>query len=144
MTLLSTSRAVGIVGLVLAGCHAGPVTPRSLVLAVDSSAYHRHGHAPIDIPFQIRNAGSTPAQIPQCDGRLAPLIDRLSRGVWRAWDSGFCNGGQASLLTLLPGVSAQGTVTIHEGGNFRLRIDVASEREGAPGQSTTSPAFDVW
>jgi hypothetical protein len=133
---------VPVLGLL--ACHAAVVPPLPVALIVDSNAYHHRGAAPVPVSFTVTNPGRTPVLLAQCDGSPAPLIDRLSWGNWRYFEGGFCNGGQTSMLSLAPGDSLHGLVTVYSGGHYRLRMAGLSAPTEFQQRVASSPAFDVW
>jgi hypothetical protein len=124
-------------------CQPSPVTPEPLVLAIDSTAYHRRGQSPLPIPFKVTNNGERPVYVPECNGQPSVLIDYLSWGNWRNFDGGFCNG-DGSTLALVPGGSAEGTATLYQSGHFRLRVGAMPDPQGPVDWETASKPFDVW
>ena len=130
--------------LFISACHPAPMPPTPLTLAVDSTAYHRRGQAPVTVPFAIANTGSTPLYVSQCDGSPAPVIDRLIWGNWRFWEGGFCNGGSSVPLLLPPGNSVLGMVAFYSGGHFRLRVGTTTDPQSSGSRVIASREFDVW
>jgi hypothetical protein len=128
----------------MGACHPGVVQPLPLALAVDSSAYHRAGQAPVAVPFRVTNTGSGPVYLAQCGGQPLVLVDRLSWGTWRLMEGGFCNGAQEPPVELAPGDTARGLITLYAGGNFRLRIAGAEDPQGSYDRAAASREFDVW
>jgi hypothetical protein len=128
----------------LGACHAAVVPPLPVVLAVDSTVYHRQGQSPIAVGFTITNTGQRPYYVWQCDGQPQALIDRLSWGTWRFWEGGFCNGGQVTPLALSPGRAVRGVVTLDVSGPFRLRISATPDPQEPYDWAASSRGFDVW
>lgn len=125
-------------------CRAPSIAPQPLVLAVDSTAYHRRGQSPVLVPFTITNGGVSTQYVTQCNGSPAAVIDRLVWGSWSSWEGAFCNGGPSPPLAVPAGRSVQGAVTLYASGHFRLRIGTAISPKASAGQELATPGFDVW
>jgi hypothetical protein len=129
---------------VLGGCHPAPIRPSPLALSIDSAAFHRRGQSPVLVPFSIANTGPATLYVRQCEGHPMPELDRWSLGAWRFSDGNYCNGSPPSLLSLSPGSSLQGAITVYDGGAYRLRVNAANAGGETVPHTEASRDFNVW
>jgi len=95
----------------------------------------------VTVPFTVRNVGARPVALDRC-GALTAELQRLEAGAWVDIPSLTClPGPNHEPMVLAPGATASGLASVSAAGEYRLRIPVAEEADGAFTSRAVSPSF---
>jgi|GEM_PF-2868944 len=116
---LSVAVILGLVACTTTVEPSKPVTVRTVSATLD-----RPSGTVATVPYIVANDGAVPIRlIGSCGDDPAARVERQAGHGWVPYAGGVCLATQlAGLLLLPPGAARQGTVSLTEAGDYRLRM----------------------
>ena len=120
----------------LIGCGTSPTVPAGVrILTADATIGPNPG-VPATVRFTLINEGRTAVQVPRCGDNPTVSVEREQSGSWAEYESGVCLANlRMDPISLAPGASLEGRVSIGEAGQYRLILTAV----GSDLTATSSP-----